>query len=97
MKCSNYGANLEDGAAFCRECGAKVIMRKKFCRECGAELADGVKFCSNCGASVSMKSFGVEDSNVEASSTTDDRQFLSNIDASNSYEVLEETGDLKTN
>ena len=83
MKCSNCGANLEDGAAFCRECGA--------------ELADGVKFCSNCGASVSMKSFGVEDSNVEASSTTDDRQFLSNIDASNSYEVLEETGDLKTN
>lgn len=74
MKCSNCGANLEDGAAFCRECGAKVIMRKKFCRECGAELADGVKFCSNCGASVSMKSFGVEDSNVEASSTTDDIQ-----------------------
>ena len=25
------------------------------------------------------------------------RQLLSNIDASNSYEVLEETGDLKTN
>jgi hypothetical protein len=25
------------------------------------------------------------------------RQLLSNIDASNNYEVLEETGDLKTN
>ena len=54
MKCSKCGADLQEGALFCRECGTKVEkqMSKNFCRECGSELTEGVKFCPNCGANV---------------------------------------------
>lgn len=51
MKCQYCGAELDDGVLFCKDCGAKVEIKKvMFCRECGSKLEDGVKFCSNCGA-----------------------------------------------
>jgi len=53
MKCNNCGAELDNGVLFCKDCGAKVEVKKvAFCRESGSPLADGVKFCSNCGADV---------------------------------------------
>ena len=52
MHCPNCGAELDDGVAFCRECGCKI--KKRFCRECGSELPDGAKFCPNCGAKVDV-------------------------------------------
>ena len=52
MHCPNCGAELDDGVAFCRECGYKI--KKRFCRECGSELPDGAKFCPNCGAKVDI-------------------------------------------
>ena len=65
MKCKNCGAELQDGAVFCRECGTKVD-KKKFCRECGSELAEGVKFCPNCGAKIDLKVTEKDDSIKES-------------------------------
>ena len=43
MKCNNCGAELDNGVLFCKDCGAKVEVKKvAFCRECGSPLADGV-------------------------------------------------------
>ena len=51
MKCQKCGAELEEGALFCKDCGAKVEFQKiRFCRDCGAEIVEGSRFCSKCGA-----------------------------------------------
>lgn len=49
--CSNCGAPMGDGQAFCTKCGtAKAAAPKKnFCTSCGNELAEGQSFCPNCG------------------------------------------------
>ena len=53
MKCHQCGADLQDNALFCRECGAKQEKREvRFCRECGGAIAPGVKFCKTCGAKI---------------------------------------------
>lgn len=49
MKCLNCGADLEQDALFCKDCGSKVET-KIFCRDCGAKLSPGAKYCSSCGA-----------------------------------------------
>lgn len=49
MKCANCGAEIEDGAKFCGECGAAVPQVKK-CVVCGAEISLKMKFCPECGA-----------------------------------------------
>lgn len=57
MKCKKCGAELRDGALFCRECGAKVEPDKpkiRFCRECGSKLEDGAKFCTECGTKINI-------------------------------------------
>jgi len=57
MKCHQCGADLQDNALFCRECGAKQDKREaRFCRECGTKIAPGVKFCHNCGAKILQQS-----------------------------------------
>lgn len=53
-KCSNCGALLREGSAFCSQCG-KAVVRKVFCSKCGTELDAGDKFCSSCGAAVKEK------------------------------------------
>lgn len=53
MKCHQCGADLQDNALFCRECGARQEKREiRFCRECGAKITSGAKFCDNCGAKI---------------------------------------------
>lgn len=51
MKCVQCGAELVDGALFCRVCGAKVENKApmKFCPNCGEELVSGASFCRKCG------------------------------------------------
>ena len=49
MNCKQCGAEIEDGARFCGNCGAQQE-NKVVCKSCGAELADGAKFCGECGA-----------------------------------------------
>lgn len=48
--CSNCGAPLGDGQAFCPKCGTpKGAPKKNICGKCGNELQDGQEFCPLCG------------------------------------------------
>lgn len=49
--CEKCGAQLSDSAAFCGQCGAKVIQQpaKKICPGCGAEAPADMVFCDRCG------------------------------------------------
>ena len=49
MKCPKCGEELEDGAAFCTNCGEKLT---SVCPKCGKSLKPGAKFCSGCGANL---------------------------------------------
>lgn len=71
MKCGKCGAELQEGALFCRECGAKVEKVenvKRFCRDCGAEIHENDKFCPNCGVNLSatdhIKEYSVNNGGV---------------------------------
>lgn len=53
--CSNCGAPLGDGQAFCPKCGTpKNAPKKNVCGKCGAELQDGQEFCPKCGQKVGL-------------------------------------------
>ena len=53
--CSNCGAPLGNGQAFCSKCGTpKNATKKNACGKCGAELQDGQKFCPECGQKVGL-------------------------------------------
>jgi|GEM_PF-1966529 len=58
MKCSNCGATLREGTAFCPACGAKVEPKVRYCDRCGERLQPGYAFCTNCGNPVSGGSSG---------------------------------------
>ena len=47
--CPKCGAELDDGAKFCMECGTAIPQVKK-CIKCGLELPIKAKFCFECGA-----------------------------------------------
>ena len=49
IKCSNCGAQLDDDALFCTECGTKQEPQKNTCPHCGAEIDDDSIFCAECG------------------------------------------------
>jgi ribosomal protein L40E len=48
MKCGQCLQESPAGAAFCTECGARLIER---CRNCGAPNTSDAKFCLKCGQS----------------------------------------------
>ncbi len=54
MNCTNCGAQIEEGQAFCAACGSALNVNKRFCKSCGAELAEGSAFCSGCGAAAEI-------------------------------------------
>lgn len=49
--CPNCHAQVEQGKAYCSECGFQLIEKKKqfVCSACGEKLTAGVKFCPHCG------------------------------------------------
>ena len=50
MKCQNCGAENEDNAKFCSECGAKLEEPQKYaCPNCGKIVKENAKFCNECG------------------------------------------------
>lgn len=54
--CSNCGAPLGDGQAFCPKCGTpKNAPKKNVCGKCGAELQDGQEFCPKCGQKADLQ------------------------------------------
>ena len=48
-QCSNCGAELDEEAKFCMECGTPVPQNKK-CVQCCIDLPLKAKFCFSCGA-----------------------------------------------
>lgn len=56
IKCSNCGATLAPGQAFCASCGTPApapapvaVPTANVCSNCGSELPMDAEFCSNCG------------------------------------------------
>jgi len=54
IKCSNCGAQLDDDALFCTECGTKQEPQKNTCPHCGAEIDDDSIFCAECGTKLDV-------------------------------------------
>ena len=57
--CPACGPRPETDAAFCSECGQKLIAPaaesakgESFCTSCGSGLPDGARFCGECGTKV---------------------------------------------
>ena len=48
LLCPSCGGAVNDGDAFCSNCGAKLINELK-CSSCGSKVEKGDKFCSVCG------------------------------------------------
>lgn len=63
MKCTQCGAEIIEGAAFCRYCGFKVdsSSEKNFCPFCGETLTPGASFCRKCGRRLGIKEHLSED------------------------------------
>jgi class 3 adenylate cyclase len=53
MKCLNCQHENPDNKKFCRECGAKLLLR---CPECETEILPADKFCGECGHNVHLSS-----------------------------------------
>lgn len=85
-KCSNCGAALNPGQAFCAVCGtpapapAPTAPQVKTCANCGNELQDDAGFCPKCGYKVSIS----ED--VSASAAIN--QYNNNIQQPNKKKII---------
>ena len=49
MPCPGCGADMEEGAKVCGQCGYEAPEK---CPKCGVDLPKGTKFCPECGTSV---------------------------------------------
>ncbi|MBR5091706.1 MAG: zinc ribbon domain-containing protein [Ruminiclostridium sp.] len=55
MICNHCGAENDEGAVFCEECGQKIaapVQTKNICPHCGAEYEEGTVFCDECGKEI---------------------------------------------
>lgn len=63
MICKNCGKPINEGMAFCTNCGKKVEIKepepkkpeqteKRFCGKCGTQIPENASFCYNCGQPV---------------------------------------------
>lgn len=65
MYCNECGKEIDDNAAFCPECGAKVVnvpqisesekKEERVCADCGAQIPDDALFCPECGRKIKKK------------------------------------------
>jgi len=62
MLCTGCGAENDNGARFCSQCGKPAATA---CNACGAQLPAGARFCSNCGNQVGGVAAGTEDPTTE--------------------------------
>ena len=58
VACKNCGCELQEGAKFCKECGAEVVVEEvsgesQFCSSCGYKMPKNLKFCPECGSPTS--------------------------------------------
>lgn len=49
MNCPKCNLPVENGAKFCKACGAKLLITQRNCKMCGNVLAENAKFCNICG------------------------------------------------
>ena len=52
MDCPSCGCGNRDGAKFCDECGAGLVLH---CSSCGTENRLGAKFCNECGTPLARR------------------------------------------
>ena len=52
MFCKNCGAEINENAAVCLNCGFAKGTGEKFCSVCGKEINPGAVICTACGAAV---------------------------------------------
>ncbi len=58
LSCSHCGASVQDGAAFCSNCGKRIEAappqaQVKFCTQCGGQNSADAAFCAQCGHKIS--------------------------------------------
>lgn len=80
MKCSFCGNELPANAAFCNNCGNKIVSaQKRHCGNCGAELRDGVEFCGRCGWSAVNNNRGAGNRQGVSAANTQQRRYTAVI------------------
>ena len=52
MFCKNCGAEINENAVACMNCGFAKGSGEKFCANCGKDVNPGAVVCTNCGASI---------------------------------------------
>ena len=80
--CSNCGAQLDNDALFCTECGTKIDVQGKFCPSCGARLDDDSLFCSDCGTKLDVSPNQPIDSIVVENMVVDKSESIIGIEES---------------
>ena len=80
--CSNCGAQLDNDALFCTECGTKIDVQGKFCPSCGARLDDDSLFCSECGTKLDVSPNQPIDSIVVENMVVDKSESIIDIEES---------------
>ena len=70
MHCSACGAENDNTAKFCVECGASLSV-STICQSCGQENDIDSKFCSSCGNTLSSQSTNQSTQNSETSDKTE--------------------------
>lgn len=51
-RCPTHGVRPEGDAAFCSECGRRLVPGSGFCSRCGTALEPDARFCARCGGRV---------------------------------------------
>lgn len=99
MKCKNCNTELQEGAVYCPECGAKVNndvpSTPLKCRNCGADLTPGAKFCDQCGAATAQPAEQPIEQQAETAQSTETVQNADTAQPNGTtYAFSEQAGDI---